>query len=69
MRPMTALMILLLAGGLLGCQDNMMGTTRFAPCATVGQQCDLGNGVLGVCFDAPCAAGKSPPCFTCTKQH
>jgi hypothetical protein len=63
------LLVLLFAIGLPGCQDSMMGTTHLAPCAAVGQQCDLGNGVLGVCFDVPCPAGQSPPCFTCAKQH
>jgi hypothetical protein len=66
---MNALLGLLLAVWFLGCQDNVMGTTQLGACATVGQQCDLGNGVLGVCFDKPCPAGQSPPCFTCTKQH
>jgi hypothetical protein len=66
---MSALVLLLLATALLGCQESMMDTTRLAPCTTVGQQCDLGNGVLGVCFDAPCPTGHSLPCFTCAKQH
>jgi hypothetical protein len=69
MRRMIAWPILLLAAWLGGCQDSTMGTTRLQPCATVGQQCDLGNGVLGVCFDAPCPAGHAAPCFTCAKQH
>jgi len=66
---MSAVLVVLLAAGLIGCQDRLMEATPLAPCATVGQQCDLGNGVLGVCFDAPCLAGHAAPCFTCTKQH
>ena len=68
MRRLRLLLILPLAAWVAGCQDSMMGT-QLQPCAALGQQCDLGNGLLGVCFDVACLAGQSPPCFTCAKQH
>ena len=67
-RAKPTLLVLTLSVWLAGCHDVMMGTP-LRPCATQGQQCDLGHGVLGVCFDIPCPEGQSPPCFTCTKQH
>ena len=68
MRRMKLLLVLPLAMWLVGCEDSMMGT-QLQSCTTLGQQCDLGNGVLGVCFDVRCPQGQSAPCFTCAKQH
>ena len=51
------------------CRDCSMSATRLQPCASIGQQCDLGHGALGVCFDAPCPPEHKGPCFTCAKQH
>lgn len=62
---MSALVVLLLATALLGCQDNMMETTRFTPCATVGQQCDLGNGVLGVLRCSMCSRPFATVLYLC----
>lgn len=67
-RGMRVLLGLSLAVWLVGCEGSMM-ETQFQPCTTLGQQCDLGNGVLGVCFDVACPGGQEPPCFTCAKQH
>ncbi|HEV7731954.1 MAG TPA: hypothetical protein VGR62_07320 [Candidatus Binatia bacterium] len=38
-------------------------------CTTIGAQCQLDRGPLGVCESATCPAGASPPCFTCISQH
>lgn len=51
------------------CSGGCMEATSLGDCTAVGQQCDLGQGVLGVCFDAGCPPGATPPCFTCAKQH
>lgn len=40
-----------------------------AECAEIGAQCQLPNGPLGVCQEAPCPPGSTPPCFKCTSQH
>jgi len=66
--PMRWLMVFAVVA-VVGCQDHAMDAAPIAACAAVGQQCDLGNGVLGVCFDTSCAPDHTPPCFTCAKQH
>ncbi|MGH7785673.1 MAG: hypothetical protein ACRERC_02345 [Candidatus Binatia bacterium] len=40
-----------------------------AACASIGSQCQLPDGPLGVCQEAPCGAGAARPCFKCTSQH
>lgn len=38
-------------------------------CTSIGSQCQLPDGPLGVCQEAPCGAGEPRPCFKCTSQH
>ncbi len=40
-----------------------------APCVTLFAQCQMPDGPLGVCNDAPCAEGQTAPCFKCVSQH
>lgn len=48
-------------------------TTRAEPtpatCSKRFEQCKLSDGVLGVCNDVACPAGKEPPCLGCVSQH
>ena len=49
-------------------------TTKKAPaptatCVTRYAQCQMPDGPLGVCNDAPCAEGQATPCFKCVSQH
>ncbi len=39
------------------------------PCRELFAQCKLPEGPLGVCNEAPCAAGQSAPCLRCVSQH
>lgn len=43
--------------------------TPGAACTTIGSQCQLPDGPLGVCQEIPCASGTPRPCFKCTSQH
>ncbi len=40
-----------------------------ALCETVGAQCALPEGPLGVCERSRCEGGAPPPCFACVPQH
>ena len=40
-----------------------------AACVERYAKCRMPDGPLGVCNDAPCAEGESPPCFRCVSQH
>jgi hypothetical protein len=61
-----AIALVLLAACDLG---SMSQPSVPAECAKIGAQCQLPNGPLGVCQEAPCPPGSSPPCFKCTPQH
>lgn len=40
-----------------------------AACSSIGSQCQLPDGPLGVCQETPCGVGEARPCFKCTSQH
>jgi len=40
-----------------------------AACSSIGSQCQLADGPLGVCQEAPCGPGETRPCFKCISQH
>ena len=40
-----------------------------AACVERYAKCRMPDGPLGVCNDAPCAEGETPPCFRCISQH
>jgi hypothetical protein len=40
-----------------------------AECRSIGAQCQLPGGPLGVCEQVPCGPGAEPPCFKCASQH
>jgi len=40
-----------------------------ASCVKRSEQCKLSDGLLGVCSDVPCPAGREPPCLKCQPQH
>ena len=40
-----------------------------AACVERYAKCRLPDGPLGVCNDAPCPEGGTPPCFRCISQH
>ena len=61
------LWLLLLALSCVGCPERQGGASD--NCAKRGEQCTLKPGVLGVCNDGPCPAGREPPCLVCTSQH
>jgi hypothetical protein len=53
-----------------GCDFSEMNAPAVsAECRQIGQHCQLATGPLGVCLDAPCKPGQTPPCFACTPQH
>jgi hypothetical protein len=56
---------------LTGCPERsgVPSSTEPAKCIKRGSQCELAPGALGVCNDAPCPAGREPPCLACTSQH
>ena len=40
-----------------------------AECTAAYEKCVLPSGVLGICDNVDCAAGKAPPCLVCRSQH
>ena len=63
---------LVLALGAWSCScdlDSFAEPSVAASCSSIGSQCSLPNGPLGVCQEAPCVGGAKPPCFKCTAQH
>ena len=63
---------LVLVLGALSCScdlDSFTEPSIAASCSSIGSQCSLPNGPLGVCQEAPCVGGATPPCFKCTAQH
>ena len=40
-----------------------------AACVERYAKCRMPDGPLGVCNDAPCPEGETPPCFRCVSQH
>ncbi len=54
---------LLIAVGVAGCPGNQPGSQPATTCKTVGQQCQLGGGQLGVCYAGD--GGK----LECVSQH
>lgn len=69
-RNITLVIVALCLGALAGCDvDSMTSPAAPAVCASIGAQCQLPDGPLGVCQQSPCAAGVAPPCFKCTSQH
>lgn len=43
--------------------------TQLRSCTRLHAQCQLKDGLLGVCNDAPCPEGQKGPCFKCVSQH
>ncbi|MBK9001649.1 MAG: hypothetical protein IPM35_38500 [Myxococcales bacterium] len=69
---MRALAFALLSLCLSGCPGSSSGGTGGGPsaaCTKRSEQCKLSDGVLGVCNDVACPAGKEPPCLGCVSQH
>lgn len=64
-----ALLVLSLCAA--GCPDSKPGTKAGPPsvCSKRSEQCQLADGVLGVCNDVTCPPGKDPPCLGCVSQH
>ncbi|MBE7482030.1 MAG: hypothetical protein HS104_18880 [Polyangiaceae bacterium] len=64
-------LIALVALATAGCPDSTSGSKAGPPatCTKRGEQCKLADGVLGVCNDVACPAGKDPPCLGCVSQH
>lgn len=52
-----------------GCDAMPVEAPPPATCTSIGARCQLADGPVGVCQDAPCAPGATPPCFQCTPQH
>lgn len=51
-----------------GCEGAVQ-SGKPAACQTLGEQCKLPAGPLGVCTSVPCAPGAQGPCLACTSQH
>jgi hypothetical protein len=66
-RRMAGAVILSACGA--ACDVESFSSPTRTSCAEIGAQCQLPDGPLGVCLDAPCAAGAAPPCFKCVSQH
>jgi hypothetical protein len=71
MRRARAAALAIVSGALLAaCDAASMSAPPVGPaCTAIGSQCQLPDGPLGVCQEAPCAPGAAAPCFTCTRQH
>lgn len=56
---------------LTGCPPGERGSTpqRDVECRKAYEQCRLPEGPLGVCNEAPCEPGQTPPCMKCLSQH
>lgn len=52
-----------------GCDGTGVMPAVSSSCTRIGSQCQLPGGPLGVCQQVDCAAGATPPCFTCVSQH
>ncbi|MBK7579756.1 MAG: hypothetical protein IPI67_06045 [Myxococcales bacterium] len=66
-----AALVLLFGLGATACPDGAKGSSQrpASTCKQRGEQCQLPGGVLGVCNDGACPAGREPPCLACTPQH
>ena len=63
------LWLLLAALSCVGCPEGQGKGGTSDDCVKRGQQCALKPGVLGVCNDGACPAGREPPCLVCMSQH
>jgi hypothetical protein len=62
--------VVLIAALGAGCDPGSFATPATpADCVAIGARCQLPDGPIGVCQEAPCGAGATPPCFACTPQH
>jgi len=69
-RWLVGVLVILVLSFQSGCPDSKKGeVTAPAACTERGAQCRLASGVLGVCNDIECPAGKEPPCLKCVSQH
>jgi hypothetical protein len=65
---MKKLLLIVTAIVFTGCPGISEGPA-VGPCKVVSAKCKLSYGPLGVCIKAPCAEGKTAPCFVCQSQH
>lgn len=65
---LAALLLVALVGGCPGGASTTPAGPA-AECTTRGAQCKLKDGLLGVCSEIECGAGKAPPCLACMAQH
>jgi len=63
------LVLVLVATGLLACDEQLFSPPPVSACIEVGVQCELAKGPLGVCERAVCGDNQLAPCFECTPQH
>jgi hypothetical protein len=49
------------------CPEGQPAAT--SECERIGDQCRLGEGLLGVCSPAQSRDCAEPPCLVCTPQH
>jgi len=66
------LFLSLVVTSLLGAGCPTGGTDSSVPgtvCVERYAKCRMPDGPLGVCNDAPCPEGETPPCFRCVSQH
>jgi len=68
----TFAIVMILALTLVGgsaCDADFTQAPPSEICREVAVQCQLPEGPLGVCEQAPCSDGMNAPCFVCTSQH
>ncbi len=51
------------------CDSSSLSEPAPTISTSIGSQCQLPNGPLGVCQEVPCEPGVQRPCFKCTSQH
>jgi hypothetical protein len=54
---------------LAACPGAEVATPKPKICQSVGQQCQMPEGPLGVCNVSTCEAGQRQPCLKCISQH
>lgn len=70
--PSTHSKIVVVLAALLFATACPSGSNHSPPptqCVKSYEQCKLPSGPLGVCHEAPCAQGETPPCLKCISQH
>jgi hypothetical protein len=69
-RGLLAGAVFVVGGVLSACDAGSLSQPAIsAECHSIGAQCQLPGGPLGVCEQVPCGPGAEPPCFKCASQH